>query len=906
MSLEEQPLLRNQTWSPFEETDETNLLENGFSNINEKDGEESRYLRETGVMPVTSKKTRLNLFSSKNAQSSSSLVKTAIKNNKNNTNTTSKIRKGSQKHQRKQKLKKNKLKMSNQKIGRKNSLISMKSTMRWTKGLFQLNSTTLPEPGLYTRHFNDEIYSSSSSSSSNNNAPNSIDDNIYFDEIPYEIQYSVFRATDKPLHSTADNQSLVSTNSFTFSEDFELEKIEFLALIQESIYTIQNYRIQPLRIQQGSSGSYFVYGRKPQFRDQPPENIDPNQIMSPSGDYDNRETQLSNEHIRSVSSLSAYPEFEILGVFKPKDEEPYGPLSPKWTKWLHRTFFPWFFGRTCLIPNLGYICESAASLLDKKLNIDMVPFTDTVVLDSSSFYPKKSNLIKNFFRKHFLHRSTVQLQRKVGSYQLFLQNYMNANDFFDIYPLPGMRGKYSTALHSDNEAFSHQSSFIWSANDGALLHRFRLQLEKLIILDYLMRNTDRGFDNWMIKMIKDPDSGNPIDIKIAAIDNALAFPWKHPDEWRSFPYGWLYLPINILNVPFHKKTREHFLQILTDVKWWEETFQDLTELFSRDSEFKMRLWEKQWSVLKGQAFNIVETLKSKDQGPLQLVRRTRCVVVDEHMKIEIVDPAFFKNLSSRIDIGGKGSENKSRTIFGIGTPELLNPPRNFTSPMKLSYESTKNVDESWRHLLNGEIDEQTWVNQATPVISQTEVGRENNGVQKSGKPFNETHVSDEAGGTSGSPRNTDFADANASFLNFPDEDVSAKAPPLRTVNKNRQFDNPFYHTEDDLGLNVSAVLPNSVNDVPSISKANSAGLKHILESDNGTPNTNEFKDTLQVSEDEDDEEDEDFSEYHDAVESSRDYQSISSIKPKTKNNKKTVIIERLKLVTSKPPVFTWW
>jgi len=24
-------------------------------------------------------------------------------------------------------------------------------------------------------------------------------------------------------------------------------------------------------------------------------------------------------------------------------------------------------------------------------------------------------------------------------------------------------------------------------------------------------------------------------IHIGAIDNSLAFPWKHPDEWRSFP-----------------------------------------------------------------------------------------------------------------------------------------------------------------------------------------------------------------------------------------------------------------------------------------------------------------------------------------------------------------------------------
>lgn len=58
--------------------------------------------------------------------------------------------------------------------------------------------------------------------------------------------------------------------------------------------------IQPLRIAQGSSGSYFCRNQ----------------------------------------------EGRIVGVFKPKNEEPYGKLNPKWTKWFHRNFFPCFFGRS--------------------------------------------------------------------------------------------------------------------------------------------------------------------------------------------------------------------------------------------------------------------------------------------------------------------------------------------------------------------------------------------------------------------------------------------------------------------------------------------------------------------------------------------------------------------------------
>ena len=32
------------------------------------------------------------------------------------------------------------------------------------------------------------------------------------------------------------------------------------------------------------------------------------------------------------------------------------------------------------------------------------------------------------------------------------------------------------------------------------MQQFQEELEKLVILDYLMRNTDRGLDNWMIKL----------------------------------------------------------------------------------------------------------------------------------------------------------------------------------------------------------------------------------------------------------------------------------------------------------------------------------------------------------------------------------------------------------------------
>merc|ERR1712179_842167 len=86
---------------------------------------------------------------------------------------------------------------------------------------------------------------------------------------------------------------------------------EFAAIIR-SVEQAIDHGILPQRIYQGSSGSYFVKSK----------------------------------------------EGKTVGVFKPKDEEPYGHLNPKWTKWCHKMCCPCCFGRTCLVPNQGYLSEA--------------------------------------------------------------------------------------------------------------------------------------------------------------------------------------------------------------------------------------------------------------------------------------------------------------------------------------------------------------------------------------------------------------------------------------------------------------------------------------------------------------------------------------------------------------------
>lgn len=201
------------------------------------------------------------------------------------------------------------------------------------------------------------------------------------------------------------------------------------------------------------------------------------------------------------------------------------------------------------------------------------------------------------------------------------------------------------------------------------MRSMREELEKLVILDYIMRcaailtivflaeydrNTDRGLDNWMLKaspkdgtvkitastaklqvpdivdqppgknsMTPSESDANGTKMELGAIDNSLAFPWKHPDEWRSFPFGWLFLPVSLIGQPFSAKTRQHFLPILSDPAWWKHTTTLLRNLFAQDADFQEKMFAKQMAVLKGQAWNVLETLKSGDQGPLELARRPR-------------------------------------------------------------------------------------------------------------------------------------------------------------------------------------------------------------------------------------------------------------------------------------------
>ena len=378
------------------------------------------------------------------------------------------------------------------------------------------------------------------------------------EEEQLEIHYSVFHSPDGVRPETAETLQ----SEITAAQEPRMTKLEYDDVV-ESVRTAIELGVHPKMISQGSSGSYFA-----------------------------RNT-----------------EGKVVGVFKPKDEEPYASRNPKWTKWIHRNLFPCFFGRECLIPNLSYVSEAAAYVLDTRLRTNLVPYTDIVHLSSKSFY-------YDFWQRSAFYRKRKPLPEKVGSFQVFLKGFKDANIFLRDHPWPdqtntGFRPEDAPrrkrtpwaedcrprgAQLVDTEASqeqnrpvsvhdeSRQRRFFWSE---ALQQSFREELEKLVILDYIMRNTDRGLDNWMIKVdwhnqevsiasdppkmngsseiptklvphhaggnsLSDPyrrqermnstsrsatplnvqDTDDPPTISIGAIDNSLSWPWKHPDAVR--------------------------------------------------------------------------------------------------------------------------------------------------------------------------------------------------------------------------------------------------------------------------------------------------------------------------------------------------------------------------------------
>ena len=96
--------------------------------------------------------------------------------------------------------------------------------------------------------------------------------------------------------------------------------------------------------------------------------------------------------------------------------------------------------------------------------------------------------------------------------------------------------------------------------------------------------------------------------------------------------------MSLIGQPFSESTRRHFLHLLTSKAWWSETQTALRDCFSIDADFKERMFARQLAVMKGQAWNVVETLKTPDHGPLELTRRARALVWDDLIDVPLAVP----------------------------------------------------------------------------------------------------------------------------------------------------------------------------------------------------------------------------------------------------------------------------
>ncbi|KAF0886102.1 P4K2A kinase, partial [Crocuta crocuta] len=326
----------------------------------------------------------------------------------------------------------------------------------------------------------------------------------------------------------------------------------------------------------------------------------------------------------------------IIAVFKPKNEEPYGHLNPKWTKWLQKLCCPCCFGRDCLVLNQGYLSEAGASLVDQKLELNIVPRTKVVYLASDTFNYSAIDRVKSRGKRLALEKvpkvgqrfNRIGLPPKVGSFQLFVEGYKDADFWlrrFEAEPLPENTNR-----------------------------QLLLQFERLVVLDYIIRNTDRGNDNWLIKYDCPMDSSSSRDtdwvvvkepvIKVAAIDNGLAFPLKHPDSWRAYPFYWAWLPQ--AKVPFSQEIKDLILPKISDPNFVKDLEEDLYELFKKDPGFDRGQFHKQIAVMRGQILNLTQALKD-NKSPLHLVQMPPVIVETARSHQRSSSESYTQSFQSR-------------------------------------------------------------------------------------------------------------------------------------------------------------------------------------------------------------------------------------------------------------------
>lgn len=103
----------------------------------------------------------------------------------------------------------------------------------------------------------------------------------------------------------------------------------------------------------------------------------------------------------------------------------------------------------------------------------------------------------------------------------------------------------------------------------------------------------------------------------------------------------------------------------------------LRRVFSQDDDFKEGMFARQIAVMKGQAWNVVETLKQPDHGPLELTRRTRVCVWDDLVDVPVAIPLSVPSadMRKRKERNYHPGDEEMDISAAVGSPEpdLLGP-----------------------------------------------------------------------------------------------------------------------------------------------------------------------------------------------------------------------------------------
>jgi phosphatidylinositol 4-kinase type 2 len=109
------------------------------------------------------------------------------------------------------------------------------------------------------------------------------------------------------------------------------------------------------------------------------------------------------------------------------------------------------------------------------------------------------------------------------------------------------------------------------------------------------------------------------------------------------------------------------------------------------------MYAKQIAVMKGQAWNVVETLKTPDLGPLELTRRARVCVWDDIVEIPIAVPLRAPSAEMRRRQSGRPprleEEHEEMDITAVSTP-LQKPQQDLlmnSPPLETALENRFNL-----------------------------------------------------------------------------------------------------------------------------------------------------------------------------------------------------------------------